>query len=87
MELEMGTPNVHLAGNSRRFCDWISSAFSAPCTFLLNQYYLDGDPNTGVPLFRWLRAAGGRIRRDPASPRTSCSAARRLPSRVRELCR
>ena len=45
MELEMGTHNVHLAGNSRRFCDWITFAFGAPCKYLPNLYYLDGPPN------------------------------------------
>ncbi len=46
MELEMGTANVHLAGNSRRFCDWVRAAFSAPCTYLPNLYYLDGSAPT-----------------------------------------
>ncbi len=41
MELEMGTPNVHLAGNSRRFCRWVQEAFSAPCVFLPNLYWLE----------------------------------------------
>jgi len=40
MELEMGTENVHLAGNSRRFCDWIRASFSVPCAYLPNLYYL-----------------------------------------------
>ena len=51
MELEMGTHNVHLAGNSRRFCDWIISAFGAPCTYLPNLYYLDGQPVPSRPPF------------------------------------
>lgn len=42
MELEQGTHNVHLAGNSRRFCAWIKEAFGAPCSFLPNLYFLDG---------------------------------------------
>ena len=41
MELEMGTPNVHLAGNSRRFCNWVREAFGAPCLFLPNLYWLE----------------------------------------------
>lgn len=41
MDLELGTPNVHFAGNSRRFCSWIQTAFHAPCAFLPNLYYLD----------------------------------------------
>lgn len=43
MELEMATANVHLAGNSRRFCDWVRSGFGAPCAYLPNLYYLDGE--------------------------------------------
>ena len=42
MEIEQATTNVHLAGNSRRFCDWIESAFGAPCAYLPNLYYLEG---------------------------------------------
>lgn len=44
MELEMGTPNVHLAGNSRRFCNWVQQAFGAPCAFLPNLYWLESSP-------------------------------------------
>lgn len=49
MELEAGTTNIHLAGNSRRFCDWIRFAFSAPCAYLPNLYYLHDEP---IPLPR-----------------------------------
>ncbi len=41
MELEMGTHNVHLGGNCRKFCDWVKAAFSVPCAYLPNLYYLD----------------------------------------------
>lgn len=44
MELEAGTANVHLAGNSRRFCDWVRFAFGAPCAYLPNLYYLNDAP-------------------------------------------
>ncbi|MBV9301520.1 MAG: hypothetical protein JOY62_17415 [Acidobacteriaceae bacterium] len=44
MELELGTHNIHLGGNSRRFCDWIYSAFGAPCAYLPNLYSIDPDP-------------------------------------------
>jgi hypothetical protein len=44
MELELATANVHLAGNSRRFCDWIRFAFGAPCVYLPNLYWLERDP-------------------------------------------
>lgn len=42
MELETGTANIHLAGNSRRFCNWVRSAFGVPCAYLPNLYYLQG---------------------------------------------
>jgi hypothetical protein len=57
MELEMGTHNVHLAGNSRRFCEWIRFAFAAPCAYLPNLYYLDGCPNWHLKSF-----GGGALR-------------------------
>lgn len=41
MELELGSTNVHLAGNSRRFCDWIRAAFGSPCAYLPNLYWLE----------------------------------------------
>lgn len=44
MEVETGTANIHLAGNSRRFCEWIRFAFGAPCAYLPNLYYLDNRP-------------------------------------------
>jgi hypothetical protein len=45
MELETGTHNIHLAGNSERFCNWVRSAFRAPCVYLPNLYYLEGPPH------------------------------------------
>ncbi len=44
MEIELGTFNVHLAANSRRFCEWINGAFGAPCAYLPNLYCLDRNP-------------------------------------------
>jgi len=44
MELEAGSANIHLAGNSRRFCEWVRFAFGAPCTYLPNLYYLNDEP-------------------------------------------
>src|ERR1700761_6717845 len=49
MELEMATANVHLAGNSRRFCEWIRFAFGAPCAYLPNLYWLESNPAYGQP--------------------------------------
>ena len=56
MELELGTPNVHMAGNSRRFCGWVRSAFGSPCTYLPNLYWLHGHPARQTP---W---SGGALR-------------------------
>lgn len=77
MELEMGTHNVHLAGNSRRFCEWVQSAFRAPCCYLPNLYCLcslpvirkpfcDGTLRVGVfgatrPLKNLMSAAGAAL--------------------------
>jgi hypothetical protein len=44
MELEMGAHNIHLAGNSRRFCEWVQSGFGAPCAYLPNLYFLGSQP-------------------------------------------
>jgi hypothetical protein len=41
LDLERAAHNIHAAGNSKRFCEWIKSSFSAPCEFLPNLYYLD----------------------------------------------
>ena len=42
IDLELGTTNIHLAGNTRRFCDWVQATFAAPCAFLPNLYALQG---------------------------------------------
>ena len=41
MELELGTANVHLAGNSRRFCNWVKAAFGSACAYLPNLYWTE----------------------------------------------
>lgn len=43
MEVELGTHNFHLAGNSSKFCKWVEAAFGGPCTYLPNLYYLEND--------------------------------------------
>ena len=40
MELEMGSHNLRVAGNSLRFCRWIQFTFGAPCAYLPNLYFL-----------------------------------------------
>ena len=46
MELELGTHNIRLGGNCRRFCDWVHSAFASPCAYLPNLYCLDEHAST-----------------------------------------
>ena len=57
MEIETGSHNFHLAGNSRKFCQWVSDTYAAPCTYLPNMYFLDGIDRTRRPLWR-----GGTLR-------------------------
>jgi hypothetical protein len=57
MELEAGSANIHLAGNSRRFCEWIRFAFGSPCAYLPNLYYLHDEP---LPVHRGF--TGGTLR-------------------------
>ena len=57
MEIERGTWNFHVAGNSSKFCRWLSSAYRAPCAYLPNLYYLEPDLPPARPLF-----SGGTLR-------------------------
>jgi len=57
MDLEAGTHNFHLAGNSLRFCRWVRSAYFRPCVHLPNLYYLDGEFIPSRPLY-----TGGSLR-------------------------
>lgn len=57
MDVEMASHNFHLAGNSQRFCDWIRTAYTRPCTYLPNLYYLESDHITWRPLYE-----GGTLR-------------------------
>ncbi len=38
MDVEAATHNFHLAGNSIKFCKWIRSAYTRPCTYLPNSF-------------------------------------------------
>jgi len=51
MDVEMASHNFHLAGNSQRFCDWIRTAYTRPCTYLPNLYYLESDHIPWRPLY------------------------------------
>ncbi|HUA20686.1 MAG TPA: hypothetical protein VMB25_18185 [Bryobacteraceae bacterium] len=57
MEVEAGTHNYHLAGNSLKFCRWIRSAYARPCTYLPNLYFLETDYLPWRPLY-----SGGTLR-------------------------
>jgi hypothetical protein len=57
MEVEAATHNFHLAGNSSKFCKWIRSAYTRPCTYLPNLYYLESDFLPWRPLY-----TGGTLR-------------------------
>lgn len=57
LEIETGTFNFHFAGNSRRFCRWITDAYAAPCSYLPNLYFLDGVSRGCRPIFH-----GGTLR-------------------------
>lgn len=51
MEIEAGSHNFHLAGNSQKFCKWIRHSFGSPCTYLPNLYYLENVHHPHRPLF------------------------------------
>ena len=57
MEIERGSHNFHMAGNSRKFSDWVQNAFGVPCAFLPNLYYLDAHVPVNRPVF-----GGGLLR-------------------------
>jgi hypothetical protein len=57
MEVEAGTPNFHLAGNSHKFSKWVRAAYSRPCMYLPNLYYLESPFVPSPPLY-----AGGPLR-------------------------
>jgi hypothetical protein len=57
MEVEMAAHNFHLGGNSLRFCNWIRSAYTRPCIYLPNLYYLETGSFPYHPLFN-----GGTLR-------------------------
>ena len=52
MEIEAGTFNFHLSGNSKKFSEWIHSAFGTPCAYLPNLYHLEGAPAPCRPHYR-----------------------------------
>lgn len=57
MEIERGTWNFRVAGNSRKFCRWVRDAYSVPCTYLPNLYHLNSSHPPCRPLY-----SGGTLR-------------------------
>src|SRR5260370_5441461 len=57
MEIESSVPNFPLAGNSRKFCDWVERAYASRCTYLPNLYFLDQTTDAHRPAWN-----GGTLR-------------------------
>jgi hypothetical protein len=57
IELEQGSWNFHVAGNSTKFIVWLRNAFKAPSSYLPNMYYLDYATDAYKPLWN-----GGTLR-------------------------
>lgn len=52
MEVERGTHNFRMAGNSAKFASWAARTYGVPCAYLPNLYYLDGSEPAHRPVFR-----------------------------------
>jgi hypothetical protein len=57
IDLELGSMNFQVAGNSAKFVEWLRPTFQAPCTYLPNMYYLDYAATTNTPIYK-----GGTLR-------------------------
>lgn len=57
IDLELGSLNFHIAGNSAKFIQWVRAAYQAPCSYLPNMYYLDYAVNPNKPVYN-----GGTLR-------------------------
>lgn len=57
MEIERGVWNFRLAGNSDKFCRWVTATYQSPCAHLPNLYYLDHTSAIDRPLY-----SGGTLR-------------------------
>ncbi len=51
LEIERGSHNFRMAGNSRKFTNWVQAAFGVPCAYLPNLYYLDEHVPAHLPVF------------------------------------
>lgn len=52
MELETGSLNFHVSGNSGKFCRWVTASYGVPCAYLPNLYYLTSATAPQRPLWR-----------------------------------
>ena len=59
IELQTGTHNFHVSGNSDHFVKWVHNAFGVPCAHLPNLYFLDGH----TPHHRHHHHGGGDVLR------------------------
>jgi hypothetical protein len=57
VDLELGSMNFNIAGNSSKFIQWVRAAYQAPCTYLPNMYYLDYSAKQDKPSYN-----GGTLR-------------------------
>ena len=57
LDVELGSLNFNVAGNSIKFVQWVRSAYQAPCVYLPNMYFLDYAVNPNKPVYN-----GGTLR-------------------------
>jgi hypothetical protein len=57
IDLELGSLNFQIAGNSSKFIQFVRQAYQAPCTYLPNLYYLDYSQTSNTPIYK-----GGTLR-------------------------
>lgn len=51
IDLQKGSLNFKVAGNSKKFVLWLRQAFSTSCEYLPNMYYLDDSVDVNKPLW------------------------------------
>lgn len=56
LDLEQGTANFHVSGNSKRFKKFIEDAYGHPCAYLPNLYYIDHCAHAHRP--QWSQTGG-----------------------------
>lgn len=52
IDLELGSLNFTIAGNSAKFIRWVRQAYQAPCTYLPNMYFLDYAVTSNTPVYK-----------------------------------